>query len=460
MKRIVVVLGLICILLSACQPTPEKEIVINKNNENQVSKNPDALTIEDSRKWKEEFEYYNGKLNINVDADILVPQTQIWPIYDVTLVNYTQAEADAIIKALCGDAKLYDQSGAITRGELEEQLIALQLELKQREDGTYTGNSDNSIDNLRRSIELLQEQIPDAPENSDAREITTQMVYDGALDANFLFANVKLGQSKDATIDIRSGCNLPYSENSIVFRNGDPFDTLYNFKEASDVNITREEAIGQGDALLAQMGISGYGCAAVKVGIKGLSEQDRTAEALSNAEKCWLLYYTKEYNGIVSTFDEQEGTWGLKDAEIDAPPVYYDRIEIAIGDQGISSFVWHGREKENGILNENAALMPFEEIKQVFLNGTKLKYAYIEDAEGKSGQGETWECVANRIELGYMRIMSGNGVVSYQAIPVWDFFGTVGPISEDKGLASNSDYMSLITINAIDGSIIDRGIGY
>jgi len=42
--------------------------------------------------------------------------------------------------------------------------------------------------------------------------------------------------------------------------------------------------------------------------------------------------------------------------------------------------------------------------------------------------------------------MSGGGVGSYMAVPVWDFFG--------------GDYTSLITVNAINGSIIDRGLGY
>lgn len=463
MKRAPIILaGLMCLLLlSACQPTPDQGAVINKKDVNNPANN--ASSIGAPQKWTDTTQYYNGKLTVKVDADVLVPQSQTWPVYGVKLANYSQAEADAIVKALFGDAKLYDQSGATTKTELEKQLLELQLELQQRENGTYTGNSDNSVEGVRQSIESLQQQIQKAPEKSNAKEITSKLTYDKGFDADLLFASAKLGQPIDASIDIRSGRNLPYSENSITFRNGTTFDASYNLKEATGVNMTREEAIQQGDALLEKMGVKGYSCAAVKVGVNSPSESQITSETLANAEKCWVLYYTKSYNGIASTFEDQEGTFGLKDKGSDTPPVYYDRIEIAVNDQGISSLIWHGREQENGVLTDNAALKSFEEIKQSFLNGAKLKYAYIEDASTPNGQSDKWDCSVKRIELGYMRVMSGSGVGSYKAIPVWDFFGTVGPEDENSAPSSTStigDYTSLLTINAIDGSIIDRSVGY
>ena len=61
------------------------------------------------------------------------------------------------------------------------------------------------------------------------------------------------------------------------------------------------------------------------------------------------------------------------------------------------------------------------------------------------------------IRFGYARIAEQNRSGSSLLVPAWDFFGT---ISDFNGI-SRSDYgTSLITINAIDGSIIDRGLGY
>ena len=62
---------------------------------------------------------------------------------------------------------------------------------------------------------------------------------------------------------------------------------------------------------------------------------------------------------------------------------------------------------------------------------------------------------------------------SYLLIPVWDFFGSCTDKYPDDyedvmqiGLDDNNEITykefarSLLTINAIDGSVIDRGLGY
>ena len=45
-----------------------------------------------------------------------------------------------------------------------------------------------------------------------------------------------------------------------------------------------------------------------------------------------------------------------------------------------------------------------------------------------------------------MRVRSKNAPDTYELVPVWDFF--------------TDDFESLLTVNAIDGTIIDRNYGY
>lgn len=52
----------------------------------------------------------------------------------------------------------------------------------------------------------------------------------------------------------------------------------------------------------------------------------------------------------------------------------------------------------------------------------------------------------SKITLGYMRVRSMNAPDTYELIPVWDFF--------------EGEFDSLLTVNAIDGTIIDRDYGY
>ena len=71
----------------------------------------------------------------------------------------------------------------------------------------------------------------------------------------------------------------------------------------------------------------------------------------------------------------------------------------------------------------------------------------------------------NSVMLGLMRIMEKDNPDTGLLIPVWDFFGDVTvEHTDDSGQKrtdiSTDSYQSLLTINAIDGSIIDREIGF
>lgn len=81
-----------------------------------------------------------------------------------------------------------------------------------------------------------------------------------------------------------------------------------------------------------------------------------------------------------------------------------------------------------------------------------LKWAYHE---------HTWEETTSKnmrvesITFGYTRVLMKDAPTRYMMVPVWDFFGYF----EASGANKAEDY-SLLTINAIDGSVIDREYGY
>lgn len=85
-----------------------------------------------------------------------------------------------------------------------------------------------------------------------------------------------------------------------------------------------------------------------------------------------------------------------------------------------------------------------------------------------------WQTLTiDRIALGYACVLDGEGADSYRLTPVWDFYGSMveeydEPLSEGSGWATNENGeveetalgRSFLTINAIDGSVIDRIAGY
>ncbi|MBR6861504.1 MAG: hypothetical protein IKM73_09300, partial [Acidaminococcaceae bacterium] len=61
------------------------------------------------------------------------------------------------------------------------------------------------------------------------------------------------------------------------------------------------------------------------------------------------------------------------------------------------------------------------------------------------------------IRLGYLRVMRPDQPDMLTLIPVWDFYGTV---TFNGSFIQNWACHSWLTINAIDGTVIDRQYGY
>ncbi len=95
---------------------------------------------------------------------------------------------------------------------------------------------------------------------------------------------------------------------------------------------------------------------------------------------------------------------------------------------------------------ENASLLSFAEAAAVFEKMYPVRNAGIE-AEVK----------ITEVRFGYARITEQNQNGSGLMAPVWDFFGV---ITGANGDVIDDPEESLLTVNAMDGSVIDRNLGY
>ena len=70
-----------------------------------------------------------------------------------------------------------------------------------------------------------------------------------------------------------------------------------------------------------------------------------------------------------------------------------------------------------------------------------------------------------KVQLGYMRIRTGDSLTEGTLIPVWDFFGTWKAATTMKNgdsseSAADLEDVPLLTIDARDGTVIQRMWGY
>ena len=77
--------------------------------------------------------------------------------------------------------------------------------------------------------------------------------------------------------------------------------------------------------------------------------------------------------------------------------------------------------------------------------------------EGAAGSGYQYEILITNIEEGMVRVKVPNKEYEYYMIPAWCFYGRINRHSYD---GEGGLEFPLVTINAIDGSIINTDLGY
>ena len=180
-----------------------------------------------------------------------------------------------------------------------------------------------------------------------------------------------------------------------------------------------------------------------------------------------------------------------------ATVVPYESLIVRVDAEGLLRLEWIAPLTVTEIFSSNTALLPFEDILACFGKMAWIKTDAKEQLGWENDSGKIVSSVGanvERIRLSLMRVESGGG---FFLVPVWDFYGYTEPLDQDGNPFSfattqgNSEYTeygkkgggeytatlektqaekdynrmlerqtSLITINAIDGTIIDRLTGY
>jgi hypothetical protein len=236
--------------------------------------------------------------------------------------------------------------------------------------------------------------------------------------------------------------------------------TPQEINEIPDISITKEDAKMMADDLVAALGIQGFSCYSLDKEYGGSMDKTPDQSAYINPPKCvWFLRYARTVNGIPVTYT----VWDCMKAEenYQSAPWSYEDMTIAIDDSGIVSFSWNSPYKVTGTVTENSNVLPFKEAMDVFDTMALVVNAWEGYADGNPNL-KGIDIKVDQIRFGLARITEQNKRDSGLLVPCWDFFGTATYISEYDGQTRTMDDgpIPILTINAIDGSIINRSLGY
>jgi Family of unknown function (DUF6034) len=187
-------------------------------------------------------------------------------------------------------------------------------------------------------------------------------------------------------------------------------------------------------------------------------ELESDQEVFKVQDAGYWFYYTRKVSDIPITYTSD---WGgsLESMEDERETWYYERLQILVTDDGIeqmelTSLYELGEEEASSV-----QLMKFDEIMDIFKNMMLISNAEVSAYEEKR------VFYIDHIKFGYMRIYNPDtDGRSGTIIPVWDFFGGFDyEMVVDGEIMTGKNYdkfQSYLTINAIDGTLIDRGLGY
>lgn len=185
MKKIICIIAIAVVLLSilvGCQKTPESPIVVGKDQQVMIEKAEEELPPEVAKlplteryAVKEHLEKtvteLDGKLIIEVDADVSVPAADKLPIVKVTPANFSQETIYTLFDILCGYTEMFRGRNEYTKAEIDEILVTLKKELAATPDEEAKMNINDTILNFEERYANAPESIEDVPADGTLEKV-------------------------------------------------------------------------------------------------------------------------------------------------------------------------------------------------------------------------------------------------------------------------------------------------
>lgn len=414
---------------TACQPTPESEIVVGKNNDNLdsiIAGTPaPTMNVQPTEVWQEQLNGTN--VTINIDAAIAFPQVAQFPVVEAGPKLYTVDDAWKIIKVFFQDAAVYDEP-IFTKEVLEAQILALKKELAEVQSGTLDEDAESIQDEIDYYTELLQT----APSEDDASQAIDDLVFEEKNGREIINVSANIGNSgSPATLMIaRDGTTYT----STIYFSNLPDTLPTTITTENNMEMTLDEAVSLAQSTMSDLGIEDM-----------ILVESNTVG--STQEQAYQLNFIKSVNSVgITDYQTHMMTQQEGEASVYAPILQAEQATIYINDSGVLQFSLLNALEMGSVINENVDTLSLDKVKDIFRDQVFYNYYAPDD--------HPLTINVDRIELSYFiqSVKDQPGV--FRAIPVWDFLASEGAVEGDSYI------YSVLTINAIDGSVIDRNLGY
>lgn len=478
------------LLLASCQPMPENDAVVEKDIERMLTTALENQQTDSAAKtlaqkidapgaYTDSFATENGKTAFLIDANVVLPESNAAPVIRVTKHVFSQEEADLMLGLFLGNDPLYTIPNAMTKEQIEEKLI----EFYAMKDGSIPidvdGEDGGNIDRLNEIIASYEKALleaedtpvrvlaartfetPEGASNSSAQKIEGVAETDNT-DVYFSITNCYPRSNQVQALYIKAA-----TVSGVTFNNTAPYYGLSDTDSPSvpdSFSLTKEEAVAAANDALETLGVEDMVCLSASYVVMPNSTQPGGAlwfgktfrsEEARDFHWAYKMQYARSYGGIPVTITTDDGT-GVADEEQYAEPWEYEKLEIIVDESGVVCFLYKSPYEVVETVTDDAALLSFQNIQPILRGMLQATYVWLAESNDIASANVN----ISEIRLGLMRITEPDVRDQGLLVPVWDCFGSVEITDSSGNTRFFTEYDSLLTINAIDGSAINRSLGY
>lgn len=452
-------------LLSGCgaaQTNTPAETSVNQAMLLEKSAQPQESAYTFPEKFTGDWTGQEGKLTIHADAQVVAELGTALPTATVEPREFNQEDVDNLLKVFLKREPLY--SHVQTKQELQGHLDYINSPDWTSDPGKPSDPA--SLEARRKELNAwYTAEIAKAPEEKPILH-----GFSDSDDPKWIGGTATVDGIKwEVSIrnDIDGGWTAAYIERT---------DYKYRDYSIQLPDASKEESIARGNALMQALGLQNF----------VLTDAQQWSVELPGDNGIWRLYYAPTVNGfpiagarqdITQTHDGtvyqdyQYWDYACKDSE-NPDTVSWDleNILLDVGKNGVLRFAWTAPSTQPVVRQAESTLLPFEEIASIA--NTMLpevivgpKETPLTQLDQYNGFDTRMDVDITKVSLSLMRIRD-KGSLQGTIVPVWDFWGTsdwydAEPNAygyQEKGM--NYDFQPMLTLNAVDGTVVDRQLGY
>ncbi len=484
----------LALTLSACQPTPEQEIVAGKDGEQLESiiaaapsgAEPSAAAAcgDSGTRAAEETSYsarYTPEENVVFTVEATVTDYPgSMPVYRAQPHEFTSEEVRALADYFFEGNTAYETRQVMTRQEIEQRILDLTQWANDTEGLLACANNEEEAQEMKEQYEeeiaLWEERYQTAPEDYTPPECDWQFhpatYFDEELDLllqldpddvcvcrvdkdYYIKATAEMDDSK-GEIEALNRTDSSYNAHSFHFRRKTSVGEYMDLGSTG----TQEEAEALARSVLEDLGMADRWVLRAIERSEPSLHSERAPEGYAFA-----LWFQPVVDGIpLNDIPYLSVDW---DSESYAPAYSEESLTMTIADGQVAFFDWVG--PLDIVSTENAAVaeLSFEEIMERFETQMAVTYPLSRyEYGGESTHIVGMEMRITQICHGLARVNIPDDPDAYYLLPAWSFYGITGFQNNTQdsvdfgtglpGVEPQPEHR--LTLNALDGTVIgDQG---